>query len=204
MKYIYILFIAIFSLPVFAFEGVIHCKKIENGNTTTFDFYIKGNAISMQSNGPDGNFKIIVDGSKNFITVCVDHPELSQKGYYIVTKQDAKVKDSVIVHRKSKTDVFTIDGQSCDGYTISTNVGSAIAYFSNENIDLTGLSAFFNDPIYELLDAFAIQRLPRKIIIKKQHTAYTIDLTSEAKTLENSLFEIPAGYTQLTVAVEGN
>lgn len=202
MKLFYTFLFLIFSFQAFAFEGVIHCKKIENGNTTNFEFYMRGNAISMQSNGADGNFKILVDASRQFITICVDHPELNQKGYYVVTLNDAKVKDSVIVHRKSQTDVFEIEGQACDGYTISTNIGSAIAYFSNENINLTGLSKFFNDPLYELLDAFGIQRLPKKIIVKKQHTSYTIDLFAETKTLDNSIFEIPAGYVQFQVTAE--
>jgi len=202
MKFIYTIFLCFFSVQLFAFEGIIHCRKIENGNTSTFDFYMRGNAIAMESKGPDGNFKIIVDANRQFVTICVDHPEFNQKGYYIVTKEDAKVKDSVIVHRKSQTDVFTIDGEPCDGYTISTNIGSAIAYFSSENINLMGLSKFFNDPIYELIDAFGIQRLPKKIIVKKQHTSYTIDLSAEAKTLDNAVFEIPAGYVQFQVTAE--
>lgn len=204
MRLIFTLFIYCLSFCAFAFEGIIHCKKIENGHVTTFEFYIKGQEISLFSNGPDGNYKILVDASRQFITICIDSPELEQKGYYVVTLNDAKAKDSIIINRKSKTDILDIDGEMCEGFTISTNIGSAIAYFSNENINLTGLSKFFNDPIYELIDAFNIQKLPKKMIVKKQHTAYTIDLKAEAKSLEKEIFQIPAGYSQLEVTATSN
>jgi hypothetical protein len=83
-----------------------------------------------------------------------------------------------------------------------TNNGSAIAYFSSEEVDLTGFSEYFNDPVYELLDALNSTKLPRKLVVNKNTGSYTIDLVAEAQTLETSIFEVPAGYDQFQVTSE--
>ena len=90
----------------------------------------------------------------------------------------------------------------CEGFTVVTNNGSAIAYFSSEEVDITGFSEYFNDPVYEALDAFDSKKLPRKLVVNKNTGSYTIDLVAEAQTLDASIFEVPAGYNQFQVTGE--
>ncbi len=90
----------------------------------------------------------------------------------------------------------------CKGYTVVTDNGSAVAYFGTENVNLTGFSEYFNDPVYELLDALNSSKLPRKLVVNKNTGSYTIDLVAEAQTLDASIFEVPAGYEQFQVTAE--
>jgi hypothetical protein len=185
-----------------AFEGVIHCTKTQNGVVTTFDFYVKGNQVAIISNDASGNYKVLMNRSAGELKLCMDVPEFDQKGYYLYTAGTVQKNDSLSILKQIPTDAINIDGEMCEGFTVVTNNGSAIAYFGSEEIDLTGFSAYFNDPVYEVLDAFDSKKLPRKLVVNKNTGSYTIDLVSEAQTLEASIFEVPAGYDQFQVIAE--
>lgn len=185
-----------------AFEGVIHCTKTQNGVVTTFDFYVKGNQVAIISNDPTGSYKVLMDRSAGELKLCMDVPEFDQKGYYLYTAGTVQKNDSLSIIKQIQTDAINIDGEMCEGFTVVTNNGSAIAYFGSEEVDLTGFSAYFNDPVYEVLDAFDSKKLPRKLVVNKITGSYTIDLVSEAQTLDASIFEVPAGYNQFQVTGE--
>ena len=185
-----------------AFEGVIHCTKTQNGVVTTFDFYVKGNQVAIISSDPSGSYKVLMDRSAGELKLCMDVPEFDQKGYYLYTARTVQKNDSLSIIKQIQTDAINIDGEMCEGFTVVTNNGSAIAYFGSEEIDLTGFSAYFNDPVYEVLDAFDSKKLPRKLVVNKITGSYTIDLVSEAQTLDASIFEVPAGYNQFQVTGE--
>ncbi|PHR17326.1 MAG: hypothetical protein COA38_20900 [Fluviicola sp.] len=185
-----------------AFEGVIHCTKTQNGVVTTFDFYVKGNQVAIISSDPSGSYKVLMDRSAGELKLCMDVPEFDQKGYYLYTAGTVQKNDSLSIIKQIQTDAINIDGEMCEGFTVVTNNGSAIAYFGSEEIDLTGFSAYFNDPVYEVLDAFDSKKLPRKLVVNKITGSYTIDLVSEAQTLDASIFEVPAGYNQFQVTGE--
>ncbi|MES2798809.1 MAG: hypothetical protein V4638_02230 [Bacteroidota bacterium] len=200
MKKIYSTLLVLFiSMSAFAFEGIIHCTKTENGNVTTFDFYIKNNQIAVVSKDADGEYKVLLSADKSNVKICLNSPLYDKKGYYLLDKSEAK--KPVPVYRKSETDALNLNGEVCKGYTISTEIGSAIAYFSNVDVDLTGFSAFFEDPIYELIDAFQLKTLPKKMVVSKTTGSYTIDMTAEAQSLDASIFEVPAGFEQFQVTV---
>ena len=185
-----------------AFEGVIHCTKTQNGVVTTFDFYVKGNQVAIISSDPSGSYKVLMDRSAGELKLCMDVPEFDQKGYYLYTAGTVQKNDSLSIIKQIQTDAINIDGEMCEGFTVVTNNGSAIAYFGSEEIDLTGFSAYFNDPVYEVLDTFDSKKLPRKLVVNKITGSYTIDLVSEAQTLDASIFEVPAGYNQFQVTGE--
>lgn len=185
-----------------AFEGIIHCTKTQNGVVTTFDFYVKGNQIAIISNDPTGNYRVLLNRSAGELKLCLDVPEFDQKGYYLYTSGSVEKNDSLTILKQIQTDAIEIDGEMCQGFTVVTNNGSAIAYFGSENVDLTGFSEYFNDPVYELLDAINSPKLPRKLVVNKNTGAYTIDLVAEAQTLDASIFEVPAGYEQFQVTAE--
>lgn len=185
-----------------AFEGVIHCTKTQNGVVTNFDFYVKGNQIAIISSDPTGSYKVLLNRSAGELKLCMDVPEFDQKGYYLYTAGEVEKHDSLTILKQIQTDAINIDGEMCEGFTVVTNNGSAIAYFSSEEIDITGFSEYFNDPVYEALDAFDSKKLPRKLVVNKNTGSYTIDLVAEAQTLEASIFEVPAGYIQFQVTGE--
>jgi hypothetical protein len=185
-----------------AFEGIIHCTKTQNGVVTNFDFYVKGNQIAVISNDPTGSYKILLNRSAGELKLCMDVPEFDQKGYYVYKAGEVEKHDPLTVLKTIQTDAIEIDGVACEGFTVVTNNGSAIAYFGTEEVDLTGFSDYFNDPVYELLDAFDSKKMPRKLVVNKNTGAYTIDLVAEAQSLNASVFEVPAGYTQFQVTAE--
>lgn len=203
MKNIIFVYILAFSLPAMAFEGIIHCTKNQNGMVTTFDFYVKNNQIAIVSQDEASSFyKIIIDASRTTASICIDHPAYEKKGYYVATREDQP--RTVTVFGKQPINAIEMDGQMCTGYAISTDIGSAVAYLGTEEIDLTGLSAFFQDPVYELLDAFQLRTLPKKIVVSKNTGDYSITMTAEAAPLDPSIFEIPAGYEKFRVQLSGN
>ncbi len=185
-----------------AFEGIIHCTKTQNGVVTTFDFYVKGNQVAIVSSDPTGSYKVLLNRSAGQLKICMDVPEYDQKGYYLYTAGAVEKNDSLTILKQVPTDAIEIDGEMCQGYTVVTDNGSAIAYFGSEEVDLTGFSEYFNDPVYELLDAFNSPKLPRKLVVNKNTGAYTIDLVAEAQSLDGSIFEVPAGYEQFQVTAE--
>lgn len=185
-----------------AFEGVIHCTKTQNGVVTNFDFYVKGNQVAIISDDPTGSYKVLLNRSAGELKLCMDVPEFDQKGYYLYKAGAVEKHDSLTVLKQIQTDAINIDGEMCEGFTVVTNNGSAIAYFGSEEVDLTGFSEYFNDPVYEALDAFDSKKLPRKLVVNKNTGAYTIDLVAEAKALDASIFEVPAGYDQFQVTGE--
>lgn len=200
MKKIYTTLLLLFiSISAFAFEGVIHCTKTENGHVTTFDFYVKNNQIAVVSKDADGEFKVLLSADKSNVKICMNSPLFDKKGYYLLDRNNKSKQ--VPVYRKSETDALDLNGELCKGYTITTEIGTAIAYFGALNVDLTGFSAFFDDPLYELIDAFQLKTLPKKIVVSKSTGSYSIDLTAEAQSLDDSIFEVPAGYEQYQVTV---
>ena len=202
LKHLILLVVVAFANWSSAFEGIIHCTKTQNGIVTNFDFYVKGNQISIVSNDPTGSYKVLLNRSAGELKLCMDVPEFDQKGYYLYTAGAVEKHDSLTILKQIQTDAIDIDGEMCEGFTIVTDNGSAIAYFSSEEIDLTGFSEYFNDPIYELLDTFDSKRLPKKMVVNKNTGSYTIDLVAEAQTLDASIFEVPAGYEQFQVTGE--
>lgn len=185
-----------------AFEGIIHCTKTQNGVVTTFDFYVKGDQIAIVSNDPTGSYKVLLNRAAGQLKLCMDVPEFDQKGYYLYTAGAVDKNDSLTILKQVQTDAIEIDGEMCQGYTVVTDNGSAVAYFGSEEVNLTGFSEYFNDPVYELLDAFNSPKLPKKLVVNKNTGAYTIDLVAEAQTLDASIFEVPAGYEQFQVTEE--
>ncbi len=185
-----------------AFEGIIHCTKTQNGVITTFDFYVKGNQIAVIGNDGISKYRILLDRTAGELKLCMDVPEFDQKGYYVYKPGDVQKHDSLTILKQIQTDALVIDGERCDGYTVVTSNGSALAYFGSDDVDLSGFSPYFNDPVYELLDAFKSKKMPRKLIVNKNTGSYTIDLLAEAQTLDAAIFQVPAGYTQFQVSAE--
>ena len=185
-----------------AFEGIIHCTKTQNGVVTTFDFYVKGNQIAVIGDDGANHYRLLLNRTAGELKLCMDVAEFDQKGYYTLKAGEVQKNDSLKVLKKVQTDAMEINGETCQGFTVVTNNGSAIAYFGSEEINLTGFSEYLNDPVYELLDALDAKNLPRKLVVNKNTGSYTIDLVSEAKTLDASIFEVPAGYEPFVVGVE--
>jgi hypothetical protein len=204
MKLKHLILLAVVALANWssAFEGVIHCTKTQNGVVTNFDFYVKGNQVAIISDDPSGSYKVLLNRSAGELKLCMDVPEFDQKGYYLYTAGAVEKNDSLTILKQIQTDAINIDGEMCEGFTVVTNNGSAIAYFSSEEVNITGFSEYFNDPVYEALDAFDSKKLPRKLVVNKNTGSYTIDLVAEAQTLDASIFEVPAGYNQFQVTGE--
>ena len=202
LKHLILLVVVVLANWSSAFEGVIHCTKTQNGVVTNFDFYVKGNQVAIISSDPTGSYKVLLNRSAGELKLCMDIPEFDQKGYYLYTEGDVQKNDSLKILKQIQTDALEIDGEMCEGFTVVTDNGSAIAYFGNEEVNLTGFSAYFNDPVYEVLDAFDSSKMPRKLVVNKNTGSYIIDLVAETQTLDASVFEVPAGYDQFQVTAE--
>ena len=202
LKHLILALTVIISGWVSAFEGVIHCTKTQNGVVTNFDFYVKGDQIAIVSSDPTGSYKVLLNRTAGNLKICMDIPEFDQKGYYLYTSGSVEKNYSLKILKQIQTDAIEIDGEICEGYTVVTDNGSAVAYFGSDEVNLTGFSEYLNDPVYELLDAFNSTKLPRKLVVNKNTGAYTIDLVAEAQTLDASIFEVPADYEQFQVVAE--
>jgi hypothetical protein len=187
----------------FAFEGIIHCTKTVNGATVSFDFYVKGDQIAIIGEDAGSKYRILLNRSAGELKLCMDSPAFDKKGYFLYTKGSVEKNAPLTVLKQLRTDALEIDGTMCEGYTIVTDNGTAIAYFGSEQVDLTGFSDYFNDPVYELLDGLNSKTLPKKLVVSKNTGSYTIDLSADAQTLDASIFEVPAGYEQFEVVAEG-
>lgn len=201
-KHILLILLIGFSNWSSAFEGIVHCTKTQNGVVTNFDFYVKGNQIALIGEDGLNKYRILLNRSAGELKLCMDVPEFDHKGYYLYKSGEVEKNDSLIILKQLQTDALTINGEVCDGFTVVTNNGSALAYFGSEEVNLTGFSDYFNDPVYELLDALNSQKMPRKLVVNKNTGSYTIDLVAESQTLEASIFEVPNGYTQFQVSGE--
>lgn len=201
-KHILLILLIGFSNWSSAFEGIVHCTKTQNGVVTNFDFYVKGNQIALIGEDGLNKYRILLNRSAGELKLCMDVPEFDQKGYYLYKSGEVEKNDSLFILKQLQTDALTINGEVCDGFTVVTNNGSALAYFGSEEVNLTGFSDYFNDPVYELLDALNSQKMPRKLVVNKNTGSYTIDLVAESQTLEASIFEVPNGYTQFQVSGE--
>lgn len=185
-----------------AFEGIIHCTKTENGVVTNFDFYVKGDQIAIISDDPTGSYRVLLNRAAGNMKICMDIPEYDQKGYYLYTAGSVEKNYSLKILKQVQTDAIEIDGEMCEGYTVVTDNGSAVAYFGSDEVNLTGFSEYLNDPVYELLDALNSSKLPRKLVVNKNTGSYTIDLVADAQPLDASIFEVPADYEQFQVTTE--
>lgn len=185
-----------------AFEGIIHCTKTQNGVVTTFDFYVKGDQIALIGDDGANHYRLLLNRAAGELKLCMDVAEFDRQGYYLLKAGEVQKNDSLTVLKQLQTDAIVINGESCEGFTVVTNNGSAIAYFGSEEVDLTGFSEYLNDPVYELLDALDSKKLPRKLVVNKNTGSYTIDLVAEAHTLDESIFDVPAGYELFVVEAE--
>lgn len=194
----YILF-SLLSLSCFGFEGIVHCTKTENGSVTEFDFYIKGSQIAIEYKNGNEYYKILFNRQTQEVKICMDSPQIPEKGYYLIRQSDAADMKPVTTYFKRELAPLLIDEASCQGYVHSSDLGTAQAYVSKTEVDLTGFSTFFRDPVYELIDAFKLKFLPVRLSVQKTTGNYTIEMAAQEKTLDASLFEVPSGYKQFTV-----
>lgn len=203
MKILVLINLLLLVIPAFAFEGIIHCTKTENGQVSTFEFYVKGNQLAIISENGAEKYRILVDRNAAEVKICLEGPQYPDKGYYVITKEDVAEKQKAIVYSK------TAGGQEFNGsqretYAIMTNIGSATAISGTTAVNLTGLSVFFSDPVYELIDVFQLSILPELITVMKATGNYQIRMEAEEKMLDAGIFEVPAGYKQFTVTASSN
>ncbi|MCB9187691.1 MAG: hypothetical protein H6600_08025 [Flavobacteriales bacterium] len=195
-----ILFITLVS-SLFAFEGVIHGVKTTNGVSESFDIYMKGNLIAIEGEDGQGKYRVIIDRTNEEIFVCIDNPAFGNKGYYHFTAEQLKrEKKFQIISSLELTESKEIAGEKCNGYSMVTDQGSVVMYVSEKSeADLTGISKYMDDPVYELIDSFGVKSSIRKIAVQKEDTSYTVELTEESMTVESSKFEIPQGYEKYEI-----
>ncbi|WP_341905510.1 hypothetical protein [Fluviicola taffensis] len=199
MKFITSILFVLLTTLSFAFEGTIHCVKTENGVVTKFDFYVKGNTIVVEKRGIGEYYKIIFNRDKQEVKICLESPQFSQKGYYLLTKADMENSPQSKIYSQKELAPQQVGEVSFKAYSLVSDLGSVIGLVGEDQVDLRGLSTFFQDPVYELIDQFNLSQLPRKLEVTKNTGNYTIELEAEAGNVNQSLCEVPAGYTQFQV-----
>lgn len=186
---------------VTAFEGVIHGIKSANGVKETFDIYMKGDLISLEGEDGQGKYRIIINRATEEIFICIDNPTFAQKGYYHFTAAQLQREKKFKILSSAKLDgQKEVNGENCQGYSMITDKGSVVMYASSQGkADLTGLSAYMDDPVYELIDAFNVKRSIRRIAVQRESGSYTVELEEEAIIVPAEKFEIPAGYKEFEI-----
>lgn len=201
MKSIVYLFF-LYSSTVFSFEGMISCKKIENGIESNFKFYVKGDLIAVISNDSNDHTKILFDRQANILKIIVDDMDPSRRGYYELNKENAIKQNDVEILDQFKLEAKLINGVKCEGIGVKTNQGNASAYFSTLTINLSGFSTFFNDPVYEVIDAAKSDKLPVELRGSSGDSNYVVYLTAEPMILNDSYFQLPSGFKKFEVKAE--
>ena len=199
MKFLISILFVLFATFSFAFEGTIHCIKTENGVVTKFDFYVKGNTIVVEKTGIGEYYRIIFNRDKEEVKLCMDSPQFSEKGYYLLTKTDMENRSKSKIYSQKELAPQQMQGQLFKAYSLVSDLGSAIALVGEDQVDLRGLSTFFQDPVYELIDQFNLSQLPRKLEVTKNTGSYTIELEAESGSVDQSLCEVPSGYKEFKV-----
>lgn len=201
MKSIIYLFL-LCSPFIYSFEGIVSCKKIENGVVTNFKFYVKGNQIAIVSDDASDQTKILFDRSAKTLKIIVDDMDASKKGYYELNQENAPKYHSLKILEQFKLEPKEINGVRSEGFGVKTDQGSATAYFGTIDINLSGFSTFFNDPVYEVIDASKSSKLPIELKVTSPASSYVIYLTAETTVLNDSFFQIPSGFRKFEVKAE--
>lgn len=199
MNFFNVILFVLVTTCSFAFEGTIHCVKTENGVVTKFDFYVKGNTIVVEKSGIGEYYKIIFNKDKDEVKLCMDSPEFPEKGYYLLTKADMASRPEVKVYSQKELAPQQLGDQSFKAYSLVSDLGSVIGLVGEDLIDLRGLSTFFRDPVYELIDRFNLSQLPRRLEVTKSTGSYTIEMEAEAGNVDQILCEVPTGYKEFKV-----
>lgn len=203
MKAIITVLFIVFSINLLAFEGVVHGVKVQNGVEEKFDIYIKGDLVTVEGEDGQGKYKIIINRSSEEIFVCIDNPAFGQKGYYHFTAEQLKrekrfsILSSIALEQEKE-----VGDESCKGYSMLTDQGTVLLYASKSGeADLSGLSKYMDDPVYELIDAFDVKSSIRSIAVQKEDGSYTVSLEEESQSVDQSRFEIPAGYAEYKITL---
>lgn len=202
MKFSIVLVLLVVTSFVYSFEGIVSCKKIENGVESNFKFYIKGSQIAIISEDAMDGSKFLFDKSANTLKICIDDLDPSKKGYYELSAQNAPKYKQLEVLEKFKLETKVIQGILCEGFGVKTNQGNATVYFGSKEIDIRGFSMFFNDPIYEVIDASDNDKLPVQLSVTSASGTYVIYLSAEQQSLSASIFEVPPGLKKFEVKIE--
>ncbi len=202
MKSLITLILIISALPLFAFEGVIHGVKTTNGKVEEFDIYIKGDKIAVEGTNHEGYFKVIIDRSTDEFLICMDSPYFENKGYFRFQVDHSKNKKIKVLSSHQKG-TEQIDGEECSVYSMSTNLGAVILRASTTGkANLSGLSKYMDDPVYEIIDHFGITNSVRKIVVDKPQQKYVVTLTEQEKTVSDNQFQVPAGFEEYKIELK--
>lgn len=196
MRVLLTILFATVIFSVSAFEGIVHGIKTTNGVQETFDIYIKDDLIAVEGEDGQGKYRIIINRSSEEIFICIDNPAFGQKGYYHFTaEQLQREKKFKILSSQELSESKNIEGEDCKGYSMLTDQGSVVLYASEQGkADLSGLSKYMDDTVYELIDAFNVKSSIRKIAVQKDDKIYTVELKEEITSVESTWFEVPVGY----------
>lgn len=184
-----------------AFEGVVHGVKVTNGVEETFDIYIKGDKISLEGEDGQGKYRIIIDRSNEEIFICIDNPAFGSKGYYHFTAEQLEREKQFNILSSAEIGEDKLIGEAlCKGYSMVTDKGSVVLYASeNGEADLSGLSKYMDDPVYELIDAFNVNSSIKRIAVHKEESSYVVELTEESKSVDDNRFKVPQGYEEYEI-----
>lgn len=178
----------------FAYEGVVHGIKTMNGNSESFDIFIKGDKICVEGVNSQGFFKIIFDRGSDEVIICVDSPYYKEKGYFKIDLAN-KSNDNKIEVISSNQNTIEKEGKTYGVFSAITSTGSAMIEVNPEgNADISGLSKYMDDPVYELIDHYNIKNTIEKIDVDKPNEKYSIVLSATEQNLTDDIFSIPSGY----------
>jgi hypothetical protein len=201
---------AVVATPVVAgaqgfFEGIVTYQVSgRTGRTTTFDYYVKGNKAMFQSRDSGMTLfgSMIIDQDTKTRTMVVP----SRKMYMtspITDKMSARMDSSMHNAKLVKTGSETVAGVPCDDYTTvggtandsgTVCIAHGMGNFALMGMGSGGMMAEMAKHVQGFSDASSGGFFPLKWTSQRDSMVAT---KVEKKSLDPSLFQPPAGYTQM-------
>lgn len=192
--------VLLLSVNANAFEGIVHCTKTQNGVKQSFEMYVRNDKLVVLQSDEFQASMTIVDISKGQMFVCLNYPGIEKKGYYQLFKEN-NLND---IDVKSKKEILPLisEESSFEGFEVQSSLGLVSVYYSELEVNITGLYSFISDPVYFTLDYLSFNKLPKRIIVESELGDYYLDFEIEETKVDETLFEIPNGYVKYNVGIE--
>ncbi len=195
------LLVSLLSFSVSAFEGVITWKETKRNVSMTKKMFVKGDMVRIETYKPGSETELkgvkIVDMAKGTVTALIPSREL----YFEVQPKEGGHDKEVTGKATGKTS--NILGYDCKEFVATSAAGNSVTFqiaagdfaFFSKLIHTMG-KADASDVFFEKLD----QKDAMPLKTEQKNSAGTVMFTREAKKiekteLEDSLFQIPEGYS---------
>ena len=207
------LFIAPKQFSQSTFEGKVVIEATNNGETSTLNYYVKGDKARFDVNSARGEANVIFDKKNKKMLMMIpamktymEFPmDMDFSENYASGQSEESSNDKNFV---KTSETKTINGYKCEKWVIKDDKGTAEAWMTK---DLGGF-VFFNSPMGRKSKAKWQQDIENSgyfpmLIIQKDNDgneSNRFEVKSvEKKSLDDSFFSVPEGYNKMKFPMGG-